>query len=86
MKTRTIEVNTYEVGDIIDIQELKARHMKPALTTAKKALVICCRCLNGGLYSYNVLTNEMKKTSITPEELGGEKYIGNISLSELTDE
>lgn len=86
MKTRTIEVNTYEVGDIIDIQALKACHMKPALTTAKKALVLCCRCLRGGFFSYAVLTNEMKKTTITPEELGGEKYIGNISLSELTDE
>lgn len=86
MKTRTIEVNTYEVGDILDVRALKAQHMKPALTTAKKCLVLNCRCIRGGLFSYEVLTNEMKKASITPEELGGEKYIGSISLSELVDE
>ena len=48
MKTRTIEVNTYEVGDILDVRALKAQHMKPALTTAKKCLVLNCRCIRGG--------------------------------------
>ena len=86
MKTKTIEVNTYEVGDLLDIQALKAQHMKPALTTAKKCLVLNCRCIRGGLLSYDVLTDEMKKVSITPEELGGEKYIASIDLSELVNE
>lgn len=83
MKTVTVEVNQYEVGDLLDVSKLNAIHKKEQLNSANKAMVISCCQLRGGEFSYDVLTNEGKKCRIKAEELGGEKYLGNIDLTKL---
>lgn len=83
MKKITVEVNQYEVGDLLDISKLKAVHQKERLNNATEAIVILCYELRAGGFSYEVLTNEGKKCRIKAEELGEEKYLGHIDLSEL---
>ncbi len=83
MKTKTIEVNVYEVGDVIDISQCEGTSGKQALNRAKRGLVLEVTELKDGLNSYWVLTDEGNKVKIIPRQMRGENLIGNIDLSSL---
>lgn len=83
MKTKMLEVNVYEVGDVIDISECTGTYGKQSLNRAKRGLVIGITELKNGLNSYWVLTDEGNKVKIIPKQMCNEIYIGHVDLSKL---
>lgn len=83
MKSTQIVVNIYEIGDLLDVSNCSAKHAKPALNEAERALVINVKNLKYSKYGYDVLTDKGMKVSITPDEIGDEKYIRHLDLSAL---
>lgn len=86
MKTKQVTINTYEIGDVIDVSTLRAKHKKHTLDNGKRAVVIGVIELRSGDMSYDVVTDEGLKVRISPDELRGEKYIGKIDLDLLFKE
>ena len=84
MKTTQIVVNVYEPGDIIDISECKKHFSnKSEIDGASRALVIAVNELKNGLFTYVVVTNEGKRSRITPSDMKDEKFLGHVDLSLL---
>lgn len=87
MKSVQITVTQYEVGDVLDISDVKARSSadsKDCLTRGKKAIVVSVRYLKdkSGI-SYKLLTDDACVVTMQPREQGAEKYIGHIDLKEI---
>lgn len=85
MRVETITMNVYEVGDIITLDKnffhLVAKQQ--SASSATKALVVSRLKLQTGGYSYKVVANNGKMYTMKPDEMGKEKYIGHIDLSQV---
>ena len=87
MKSIEVKIKVYEVGDVLDISELRVPKVhKSALYDAKKALIIDAKQLKDGRYHYKCVTDGALATSIAPDDMVGEKYIGHTDLSMIYDE
>lgn len=76
MIIKQVEIREYESGDILDISEVKAKNRKPEISKARVALVLC---LCG--HTYKVLTDTNAVSFIKPAELGNEKYLSHVDMS-----
>lgn len=76
MIIKQVEIREYESGDILDISEVKVQNRKPALNRARFALVlaICGQ-------TYKVLTDTNAVSFIKQIELGNEKYLSHVDMS-----
>lgn len=83
MKTVTHEFTFYEVGDILDVAQVKPKHHKNTLLKAKRMLIVSIRKVYDGRFHYKGVTDNGAMTTITADELGDEKYIGHIDLADL---
>lgn len=77
-------INVYDAGDVLDISKCYIAKCGKKIT-ATKAIVLRSRELQGGCFSYSVITNETKMVVLRPAELGCERYIGHIDLSLLME-
>ena len=80
MKEVNIAVNVYEVGDVLDVSAVSPIHRKATLEKAEKVLIVSVVEQKGHRYSYRALTDKGNITTITNDEMRGEKYIGHIDL------
>lgn len=88
MKETQKIINIYEVGDIIDISELSAEHIrnktyKDYLLSSQRCMVIGVRSLVGGTISYRLLTKNGQIGILRDYELVNEKYLGQADISLL---
>lgn len=81
MREVNISVNVYDVGDVLDVSAVKPIHRKATLEVAEKVLIVSVIELkNNHRYHYRAVTNKGNITTITADEMRGEKYIGHIDL------
>lgn len=89
MKTETVKVNTFEVGDILDItdcdgMETYSKTKKEHFKAATRALIIGEDELLSGVISYTILTDFEKILKCKSHELTKAKYLGDVDLSLMT--
>ena len=80
MKEINIIAKVYDVGDVLDVSEVKPIHRKATLEVAEKALIVSVIELKNNRYHYRAITNKGNMTTITADEMRGEKYIGHVEL------
>ena len=85
MKTTTINLNVYEVGDVIELkrENLKLVAKQRCYAESGRAVIIGVNQRIDKLFTYKLLADNGKIVSLTPSEQGQEKYIGHIDLGML---
>lgn len=85
MKTTTINVNVYEVGDVIEMarNDLRLEAKRRTFADSTRAVVVGVSQRMDKLFSYKIISSNGKMITLTPSEQGGEKYIGHIDLGLL---
>ena len=85
MKTTTISVNVYEVGDVIEINraDLRLVAKQRSLASTTRAIIMGISQRMDKLFTYKIVADNGKTLLFTPGEQGHEKYIGHIDLSLL---
>lgn len=85
MKTTTININVYEVGDVISIDQasLKLVAKRESMGKSTRAVIIAVNQRLDKLYSYKLVLDNGKSFTLTPGEQGSEKYVGHIDLGLL---
>lgn len=85
MKSVTITINQYEIGDVVDVSKVVCRtnQKKNSMRDAMRGMVVWLNPLLSGESSYVVLLDTHHTVLITPEEQGGMKYIGHTDISML---
>lgn len=81
--TKEIKINVYEIGDIIDISRIGTSNHKNTIRDAMRCVVVGVKQMKDGRYGYTVLTDNADKSYLRADELGEEKYVGHIDLSQL---
>lgn len=80
MKQINITANVYEVGDVLDVSSVKPIHKKATLEKAEKVMIVSVIEQKGNRYSYRAISDKGNLTTITNDEMRGEKYIGHVDL------
>ena len=88
MKTTTISVNVYEIGDVVKINRdnfnLEAKRRTISESGAEtRAIVVGISQRLDKLFTYRLVTTTGKTLTLTPHEQGAEEYIGHIDLGLL---
>ena len=85
MKTTTISLNVYEVGDVIEISgaDINLESKRRTIGQSTRAVVVGVQHRIDKLFSYKVIADNGKLFTLKPSEQGNEKYIGHIDLSLL---
>jgi len=85
MKSTTININVYEVGDVIELkrENLKLVAKQRSYAESTRAIIVGVSQRMDRLYTYKMLAENGKVISLTPGEQGNEKYIGHVDLSML---
>ena len=85
MKTTTISVNVYEIGDVIELNKECLRLVAKQRSYAEcvRAVVVAVNQRMDKLFTYKMITDNGKMLTLTPSEQGGEKYVGHIDLTIL---
>lgn len=85
MKTTTISVNVYEIGDVIEMEQknLRLEAKRRTYAESKRAVVIDVAQRIDKLFSYKMIASNGKSFTLTPEEQGNERYVGHIDLGLL---
>lgn len=83
MKTVTVTINQYEVGDVLDVSGVNwhTSSKKRSMSDAKKALVLAIQQLSTGECTYKAFTDTCKTVPIIPDKQGAIKYIGHMDIS-----
>lgn len=84
-KTVQKTVNVYDVGDILDIENIEIRNYKreEIIGSAKRVIVISRKEKINGDFSYGAITDSCKHIVLKAQEVEYAKYIGAIDLSLL---
>lgn len=87
MKTTTININTYEVGDVIEMaqKDLRLEAKRRTFADSTRAIVVDVNQRMDKLFTYKLIASNGRAISLTPAEQGGEKYVGHIDLGLLFD-
>lgn len=87
MKTTTISLNVYEIGDVIKIprKSISLESKRVAIGPATKAVIINVTQRSDKLYSYRVLADNGRTFVLKPNEQGFEEYVGHIDMGVLFD-
>lgn len=80
MKQINITANVYEVGDVLDVSSVKPIRKKATLEKAEKVMIVSVIEQKGNRYSYRAISDKGNLTTITNDEMRGEKYIGHVDL------
>lgn len=85
MKTTTININVYEVGDVIqlDRSDLSLEAKRRSYGASTRAVIVSVGQRMDKLYTYKAIADNGKMFSFTPSEQGKEKYVGHIDLGLL---
>lgn len=85
MKTTTININVYEVGDVIQLKggDLRLEAKKRTYGDSTRGIIVSVGQRMDKLFTYKVIADNGKMFSLTPSEQGKEEYIGHIDLSLL---
>ena len=85
MKTTTININVYEVGDVIrlDRSALSLEAKRRSYGDSRRAVIISVGQRMDKLFSYKAIADNGKMFTFTPNEQGNEEYIGHIDLGLL---
>ena len=85
MKTTTISVNVYEVGDVIELNPSSLRLVAKQRSYAEstRAVVVGVNQRMDKLFTYKLIADNGKMLTLTPSEQGGEKFVGHTDLSLL---
>lgn len=85
MKTATINVNVYEIGDVIELNgdNLKLVAKQRAYSESRRALIVGVNQRIDKMFTYKILAENGKVISFSPNEQGNEKYVGHIELGLL---
>lgn len=83
MKSVTVTINQYEVGDVLDVASVKwnTSVKKRSMSDAKKAMVLAIQQLATGECTYKAFTDTCKNVLIIPVEQGAVRYIGHMDIS-----
>lgn len=87
MKTTTISLNVYEVGDVISIprKSISLESKRVAIGPATKAIVVNVVQRADKMFSYRMLADNGRTFILKPSEQGHEEYVGHIDLGVLFD-
>lgn len=87
MKTTTISLNVYEVGDVIKIprKSISLESKRVAIGPATRALIVGVMQRTDKMFSYRVLADNGKTFILKPNEQGLEEYVGHIDMGVLFD-
>ena len=80
MKQINITANVYEVGDVLDVSAVSPIHRKATLEKAEKVMIVSVIEQKGNRYSYRAISDKGNLTTITNDEMRGEKYICHVDL------
>ena len=85
MRTTTIDVNVYDVGDVISLDKSFTSLMSKQRTIgdSKRGIVINASQRADKLFTYRVLCSNGCEITIRPDEQGRETYIGHVDLDML---
>ena len=85
MKTTTINVNVYEPGDVIELnnEDFKLVAKRRTLEGSKRAMIVGVNRRMDKLYTYKIVTDTGTTLTFTPSEQGVERYVGHIDLGML---
>lgn len=85
MKTTTININVYEIGDVISIDQssLKLVAKRESMGKSARAMIIGVNQRLDKLISYKLVLENGKSFWLTPGEQGSEKYVGHIDMGLL---
>lgn len=83
MKSETVTINRYEVGDVILITPecFRLLSKRSSIGRAERCVVYNVTQRTDRLFTYKVFAQNGKTFSLTPAEQGNEKYIGHIDMS-----
>lgn len=80
----------YEIGDVLDMTDVKAEyshsHKAKKFDMVKKAIVLKVIRKKNGAFNYQVLADNFSQYTFTSFEQGEEKYVDHIDLSMLFNE
>ena len=85
MKTTTININVYEVGDVIqlDRSNLSLEAKRRSYGDSRRAIIVSAGQRMDKLFSYKAIADNGKMFTLTPNEQGSEEYVGHIDLGLL---
>ena len=85
MKKTTISIEVYEVGDIIRLSNKNFNLVakRRAVDDSPRAMIIGITERLDKMFTYKVLLESGKTMTITPNEQGGETYVGHVDLTML---
>ena len=85
MKTTTINVNVYEVGDVIELDRKNLRLVAKQRNYAesRRAMVVGVNQRVDKLFTYRLIADNGKLLTFVPSEQGEEKYVGHVDLNLL---
>lgn len=85
MKTVQKMVNVYDVGDVLDIENMVVKNLARSkiVESAKRIVILHCKEKINGEMSYRVLTDDCKNVHVSEQEISDAKYVGTIDLSLL---
>lgn len=85
MKTTTINLSVYEVGDVLtiskDVTNLESK--KRLIGDSKRALVVGALQRADGLFSYRVVCDNYTSITLRASEQQGIEYVGHIDMGLL---
>ena len=85
MKMTTIQVNVYEVGDVIEMtrESFNLDAKRRSFADSTRAVIVEVRQRQDKLFSYKVVASNGKTFTLTPSDQGKEQYVGHIDLGLL---
>ena len=85
MKTTTININVYELGDIIKIprKDISLESKRVGIGKSHRAIVVGIMQRMDKLYSYKLLASNGRTFTLKPNEQGAEEYVGHVDLGVL---
>ena len=85
MKSTTITVNVYEIGDVIKLSKdaFKLSMKQRAFGDSRKAMIVNCNIRKDGKVTYKIVTDKKLMMTFTPEDQGTEEYVGHVDMSVL---
>lgn len=85
MKSTTININVYEVGDVIELkrENLRLVAKQRSYAESSKAMVVDVNQRTDKMFTYRLIAENGKMLNLTPAEQGNEKFVGHIDLGLL---
>lgn len=85
MKTTTIKLSVYEIGDVIQMHgdNFNLETKRRAIGRVKRGVVMGVSQRIDKLFSYKVVCSDGTMITLKPAEQGGEKYVGHIDMGLL---